>query len=276
MHTLTDSKISVVMPAYNEAKHIVANLTETVQTLHDCQYDFEVIVVDDGSPDKTYLQAAKLLSSHPDRIRVVHYDQNRGKGNALACGTHFARGRYVVFLDADMDLHPVQLPVLLEIMMSSDADIVIGSKRHSASKVQYPRIRKFYSAGYYFMVRLLFRLPIGDSQTGLKVFKTEALRRVLPFVKDRRFAFDIELLALANELGYRIVEAPITLDFRRVVGRIKLRDVYDMLVATMAIYYRIKVTRPHGSVPMERTQELIHTDYATELTMVNASPAHGK
>src|SRR5947209_2837101 len=122
--------ISVIMPAYNEARHIARNLLEVVETLSSFEYDFEVIVVDDGSPDKTYLEAAKLLSTHPERVRVMHYDQNRGKGNALICGASFARGDYVVLLDADMDLHPSQLPVLFGIMDAQNADVVIGSKRH--------------------------------------------------------------------------------------------------------------------------------------------------
>ncbi|MDQ6826652.1 MAG: glycosyltransferase [Candidatus Eremiobacteraeota bacterium] len=265
MNTLTNCKISVVMPAYNEAKHIVSNLIETVQTLHDCKYNFEVILVDDGSPDKTYLEAAKLLSSHPDRVRVVHYDENRGKGNALSCGTHFAAGKYVVFLDADMDLHPVQLPVLLEMMVSTNADIVIGSKRHPASKVNYPKFRILLSAVYYFFVRLLFKLPVRDTQTGLKVFKTEALKHVLPFVQAARFAFDIELLALAHKLGYKIAEAPVTLDFRRVISRIKLRDVYDVFVATLAIYYRVKVKKIPATMRRNQGSSLINQ--ATEIKL---------
>lgn len=265
MHTIVDSKISVIMPAYNEATHIVSNLIETVETLHDCRYNFEVIVVDDGSPDKTYLEAAKLLSSHPDRVRVVHYDKNRGKGNALACGTHFATGEYVVFLDADMDLHPMQLPVLLEIMMSSDADIVIGSKRHPASRVNYPKLRRLYSSVYYFFIRLLFKLPVRDTQTGLKVFKTEALRRVLPFVAATRFAFDLELLAVANELGYKISEAPVTLYFRRGFSRIKVRDVYDVFMATLAIYYRVNAKKMFARAVPEVARHEGLMDYASEM-----------
>lgn len=262
---LIDSKISVVMPAYNEAKHIVLNIIETVQTLHDCKYNFEVIIVDDGSPDKTYLEAAKLLSSHPNLVRVVHYDKNRGKGNALACGTHFATGQYIVFLDADMDLHPIQLPVLIEIMLTNNADIVIGSKRHPASKVNYPKLRTLYSIVYYFFIRLLFKLPIRDTQTGLKVFKTEALRHVLSFVRSTRFAFDIESLAVAHELGYKISEAPVTLDFRRVIGRITVRDIYDVFVATLGIYYRVKIKRMTDRAMFERGPDLLPFD-ALEMT----------
>lgn len=242
-------KISVIMPAYNEARHIVQNLLEVVETLAGFNYDFEVIVVDDGSPDKTYLEAAKLLSTHPERVRVVHYDENRGKGNALICGTSFAKGDYVVFLDADMDLHPSQLPVLFQIMDEQCADVVIGSKLHRASVVNYPRHRRAASWVYYGVIKILFGLPVKDTQTGLKVFKREALARIFPHILVKRFAFDIEVLANAHRLGYKIVDAPITLEFQRGhFGRIKPRDIYWVMLDTAAIFYRMHVLKYYDRV----------------------------
>lgn len=236
-------KISVVMPAYNEASHIVSNVLETARTLSEFGYDFEIIVVDDGSPDKTYLQAARLLASHPERVRVVHYAENCGKGNALMCGTAYARGDFVLFLDADMDLHPIQLPTFFGIMDATGADVVIGSKRHAASKVDYPALRRLYSWTYYGVVNMLFGLPVKDTQTGMKLFRREVLDRVFPRVLVKRFAFDIELLANAHRLGYKIESAPVTLEFQRVAGRINWGDVYKILVDTAAIFYRMRILR---------------------------------
>lgn len=236
---MLEGMLSVVMPAYNEAEHIIKNLRETIDTLATFGYDFEIILVDDGSPDKTYLEAAKLLTTHPERIRVIHYDANQGKGNALMCGTSFARGDYVVFLDADMDLHPSQLPVFFEIMDTAGADAVIGSKRHPASSVDYPWHRKLYSTGYYLLVRLMFGLPLKDTQTGLKLFRAKLLHDVFPRLLAKRFAFDIELLAIAHRLGYRIADAPITLVFKRKLGRVRLRDAVDIFRDTLAIFYRM-------------------------------------
>ena len=237
-------KISVVMPAYNEAEHIVRNLLETVDALSGAGYDFEVIVVDDGSPDKTYLQAAKLLSSHPERVRVVHYHVNQGKGNALMRGTQFARGEYVAFLDADMDLHPSQLTAFFEIMHAQRADVVIGSKRHPLSKVDYPQKRRLYSSVYYGLVKLFFGLPVKDTQTGIKLFKREVLDRVFPLVLAKRFAFDIEVLANAHRMGYTIVDAPVALEFKRgSFARINMRDVLNVLWDTAAIFYRMRLLK---------------------------------
>lgn len=240
---MLSGKLSIVMPAYNEAQYIEANLVETVLTLEGFGYDFEVIVVDDGSPDDTHINAARARLRHPERIRVVRYDRNQGKGNALICGTRYATGEYVVFLDADMDLHPAQLPTLFEIMIASGADVVIGSKRHPLSNVNYPAHRKVLSSGYFLLVRLFFGLPLRDTQTGLKVFKAAVLRAVFPRVLSKRFAFDVEVLAIAHRLGFKVVDGPVTLHFNRLFGRINLRDAYYTFVDTLAIFYRLRILR---------------------------------
>lgn len=268
---MIEGKISVVMPAYNEARHIVSNLLETVNTLAAAEYDFEIILVDDGSPDGTYLEAAKLLSSHPELVRVVHYAENQGKGNALMCGSWFARGDYVVFLDADMDLHPSQLPTLLELLETLNADAVIGSKRHRLSKVNYPWQRRVYSAVYYALIRVMFGLPVKDTQTGLKVFKKEVLDRVFPRILVRRFAFDIEVLANAHRLGYKIVDAPVTLEFQRKFGRIKWRDIRAIVIDTLAIFYRMHVLHYYDRVDQRSFGELPLTMVAREIDKADAT-----
>ncbi|MHB8178980.1 MAG: glycosyltransferase [Vulcanimicrobiaceae bacterium] len=238
------------MPAFNESEHIIKNLHEVVGTLAGLGDDFEVILVDDGSPDNTYLRATGMSVGRPERVRIIRYDVNKGKGNALMAGVYAARGEYVVFLDADLDLHPRQLPLFFEIMESQNADAVIGSKWHPLSSVSYPRLRRFYSAGYYLVVRLLFGLPTRDTQTGLKLFKMALLRDVFPRILVKRFAFDVEVLAVAHALGYKIIDAPITLEFRRPVGRLKLRHVWPILVDTLAIFYRLRILRYYQRLTM--------------------------
>jgi len=246
---MLDGTLSVVVPAYNESCAIFHNLTETVETLTALGYRFEVILVDDGSVDETFLHAAKLLETHQGRVRVVRYDVNQGKGNALMCGTAYATGDYVVFLDADMDLHPRQLPRFFEIMESTSADVVIGSKRHRESNVDYPFVRKVYSAVYYAMIRVLFGLPVRDTQTGLKVFKAKVLRDVFPRILVKRFAFDIEVLTNVHRLGYKIADAPVTLEFRRGTGRVKMRDAKLIFIDTLGVFYRMHVLRYYDSLP---------------------------
>jgi glycosyltransferase involved in cell wall biosynthesis len=235
--------LSILMPAYNEARSIAENVCETVDTMRALGIQFEIVVIDDGSLDGTHTAAIEALRAWPDLVRVVRCRRNRGKGNALICGTSYSKGEYVAFLDADMDLHPEQLENFFEVMKAKDADVVIGSKFHPDSKVEYPRLRRIYSFFYFMLVRLLFGLPVRDTQTGIKLFKREVLERVLPRVLVKRFAFDIELLANAHHFGYRVVEAPVEVNFTRVCSRLRLPAVWNVFVDTLAIFYRMRILR---------------------------------
>jgi glycosyltransferase involved in cell wall biosynthesis len=221
--------LSILMPAYNEAGSIAENACETVETMHALGIDFEIVVIDDGSLDGTDAAASNALRAWPDHVRVVR------------CRRNDAKGDYVAFLDADMDLHPEQLATFFTIMKDSNADAVIGSKFHPESKVDYPVERRVYSFFYFLLVRSLFWLPLRDTQTGIKLFKREVLERVIPRVLVKRFAFDLELLANVHHLGYRIVEAPVTLNFQRVCSRVRLPAVWNVFLDTLAIFYRMRI-----------------------------------
>lgn len=236
-------KLSVIVPAFNESAHITRNLASIVETIARFAPNFEVILVDDGSHDETWLRAVDAARLSPGNIRILGYDANRGKGYALTCGTRHATGRFVAFLDADLDLHPDQIPRLYDAMMADHADAVIGSKWHPRSVVEYPAWRRFLSRGYYAIVRLLFGLPLRDTQTGLKLFRAEPLQLVTARLLSKRFAFDIELLAVMHRFGYRIVEAPVELRSKRALARLNLSDAWYVLLDTMAIFYRMYLRR---------------------------------
>lgn len=233
--------LSILMPAYNEASSITRNVCETVETMRALGIDFEILVIDDGSMDGTDVAAIDAMRACPEHVRLVRCAQNEGKGNALVCGAGYAKGDYIAFLDADMDLHPEQLAGFFEIMEARQADAVIGSKFHPESKVDYPFARRIYSFFYFTLVRSLFGLPVRDTQTGIKLFKRSVLETVLPRVLVKRFAFDLELLANAHHFGYRIAEAPVTLNFRRVCSRIRLDAVWNVFLDTLAIFYRMRI-----------------------------------
>ena len=128
-------------------------------------------------------------------------------------------------------------------MNENQADVVIGSKRHPESKLDYPTQRKIISSIYFLLIKLLFNLPIKDTQTGLKLFKHKVLERVFPKVLVKRYAFDLELLVNIHHLGYKIIEAPITLNYQRIMGRIRLKDLYYTGIDTLAIFYRLYFLR---------------------------------
>lgn len=241
-------KISVVMPAHNEGHHIFKNVRETQAVFDEAQCDYEIIVVNDGSSDNTGEEAKRAAAGFLN-VKVVDRDRNSGKGNALRRGFYHATGDVIVLLDADLDLHPRQLSSLFNIMKTQEADVVVGSKRHPESKLNYPTRRKIISKIYYFILWTLFGLPLNDTQTGLKIYKHEVLRRVMRRVLCKRYAFDVELLANVHRLGYKIVEAPIVLEFKREVrwGRMRLVDLWHAGMDTLAIWMRMTILRTYDS-----------------------------
>src|SRR5207249_1563782 len=111
--------------------------------------------------------------------------------------------------------------------------------QHPLSRIEYPLLRRIYSRAYYALVRLMFGLPVRDTQTGVKLFKREVLARAFPRMTVQHYAFDLELLVLANADGYCIVEAPIALKSQRLNQRIKPRDVAIMFRDTLGIWWRL-------------------------------------
>ena len=237
-------KVSVIMPAYNEGKHILHNIEETVKALDQFGCDYEIIVVDDGSLDNTYKEALKAQNGHANLI-VKKNMINRGKGRAIKHGFKFAQGDYIVFLDADLDLHPGQIKIFFDIMKREGSDIVIGSKRHSASILNYPKRRKIISYIYNLLIRILFASRIRDTQTGLKVFKRKILDSLFHIILVKRFAFDVELLMVAHHIGYKISDAPIEINFGREqrMGRIGIIDILHTYWDTLAVFYRMYLRR---------------------------------
>jgi len=237
-------KVSIIMPGYNEGDNIFDNLVEADRVFRNMFADYEILFVNDGSQDNTLEMALKAERSSSN-IRVINYPENHGKGNALREGTAAAMGKYIVFMDSDLDLPPSQLPRFFEILFEKDADVVIGSKMHPESVSNYPLSRKIVSFGYYVFLLVLFRLNTHDTQTGLKLFKADVIKPVMKRILVKRFAFDIEVLSIINKRGYKIVESPVVLDFKRGPkwGRIQIKDIRDIVVDTLAIFYRLNILR---------------------------------
>jgi len=244
-------KVSVIIPAHNEAERIVNNIEETVKTFNEFNCPYEIIVIDDGSTDNTY-EEVKKLSHRYKHIVVSKNWENYGKGRAIKKGCRLASGDFIVFLDADMDLHPGQLQTFMDIMRLNEADVVIGSKMHPNSILDYPLDRKLISRVYFGLVKLLFGLPIHDTQTGLKIFKREVIRKVLPRILVKQFAFDLEILANAHRLGFKIAEAPVVLNSKRDFGRIGLQAIYKTSLDTLAVFYRMHILHYYDRIDYYR------------------------
>jgi len=240
-------KLSIIIPTYKQEKTIQLDLENILKTMNQTRWEYEIICVVDGFLDKTFDNASKIKDDH---VKVIGYEKNRGKGYAIRYGMARSEGDVVAFIDAGMDINPNGISLMMEHMIWYDADIIVGSKRHSASKVEYPFIRKVYSFVYQILVRILFGLRIKDTQVGLKIFRKAVLQKVLPRLVVKRYAFDIEILAVSNYLGFnKIFDAPVEINFNfentnfNPAKLIFNANIWKMIVDTLSVFYRMKILK---------------------------------
>lgn len=233
--------LSLVVPSYCQRATIAKELDRLHALLETLAPRHELILVIDGDEDGTKEEI--LRHAWFPELRVECFAINQGKGFALRHGLSVARGALVAFLDAGGDLDPHELVRFLTAQTLYDADIVIGSKRHSLSEVSYPLLRRLYSRLYQLLNRVLFRLRVRDTQVGMKLFRRPVLETVLPRLVVKAFAFDLELLVVAHHLGFRrIVEAPVRLE-HGFTSSINWRAVVRALWDTAAVFYRLRFLR---------------------------------
>lgn len=209
MPYLSHAGVTILMPAY-QLESIISDNIDRVAAVVAGWDSITIIVIDDGSTDDTRGFADKAAARH-DMVSVVSYETNRGKGGALKEGFLVADGSTIVFLDADLDLPPEQLPVFLDEFAHTGADVIVGAKRSAMVSGRYPVLRKMLSLAFAAMNRWLFRLPVHETQTGLKAFKREVLETTLPQLETAGYAFDLELLVRIRKAGGTMAEAPVTL-----------------------------------------------------------------
>ena len=238
-------RLSVIMPVYNLADTIEANVAETARLFDSHGVRAELVPVDDGSADGTAEALARAAEPKYEHVVVkpVICKRNGGKGAALRAGFDASTGEYVMLLDGDLDINPKQTPWFFEAMAAKGADIVIGSKRHKRSVVQYPWHRRFVSWVYFTLVRIFVGLPITDTQTGMKLFRREVLGESLGRMLVKTYAFDLELLAIAHQRGAKIAEAPVVIRFGNKFGALKANTVKTMALDSLAVFYRLRVLR---------------------------------
>ncbi|HBO98593.1 MAG TPA: hypothetical protein DD637_01960 [Verrucomicrobia bacterium] len=249
-----DGRLSVVLPVYNLGSTIAANVREIAALYAKHGLRAELIPVDDGSTDATRAALLAVAREYdaadaraPVVVKPVLLDRNGGKGAALRAGFEASTGGYVLLLDGDLDIHPAQTGRFFAEMRAKDADIVVGSKRHPESVVQYPWHRRIVSWAYFTLVRLAIGLPITDTQTGMKLFKRGVLGEALGRMLVKTYAFDLELLAIARQRGARIAEAPVVIHFGSKFGALKPSTVKAMAQDSLAVFYRLRVLDYYAS-----------------------------
>lgn len=198
--------LSIVIPAYNEENRLPATLKRVKQYLKESTWEFsEILVVDDGSKDGT-VSAAEMAGA-----RVLRNPMNRGKGYSVAHGMLEARGEWALFSDADLSTPIEEVEKLWRAAEQEHAQVIIGSRAvdRSLVGVHQPFFREAAGRGFNIFTRLVTGLSFRDTQCGFKLFETDAAREIFERQTLERFGFDVELLYIAGQLGYRTLEIPV-------------------------------------------------------------------
>jgi glycosyltransferase involved in cell wall biosynthesis len=232
---MSQVELSFVIPAYNEEDSIEDALGALDDVVKGRRLPYEIVVVDDGSKDQTLPRAVKYASRNA-HVKVISYTQNEGKGHAVMTGFMHTKGDVVVFADSDMDIDLGTVSKYVDAL--EHGDIVIASKWHPDSVVSMPLSRKILSHGFNVLVRLLTGAKLKDTQVGLKAMRKSAFANIIPRLCVKRYAFDVELLAVANLYGLRIVQMPAQLSIRE---SFRLKEVLKMFQDLLGIAYRLRV-----------------------------------
>lgn len=227
-------EISLVVPVYNQAKNITQTLDRIRKIMIQTQLPYEIIVVNDGSTDNT-LELLQRQKETDCRVKLFSYDKNKGKGYAVRTGIMNSKGEAIVFIDGDSDVSVESIVEFIAAFRS--CDLIIASKAHPLSRVNAPLSRRILSKGFNYLVRLMLGLEFRDTQSGLKAGNGDVLRVLFKFMTVRRYAFDVELLAMAHAMKLRVKEMPIEINLD---GRFNIAEILVMLKDLLAISYRYR------------------------------------
>jgi dolichol-phosphate mannosyltransferase len=209
----TYNRVGLVLPNYNKETELEKCVHSIYSVFKETEYELRILIVDDGSTDKSDEIIERLLSNCG--IEAIFLPRNLGKGAALRAGLVKLApySDILAYTDSDLDLSPEPLIVMINSIANRDTNVAIGSKVHKLSQVDYPISRRFLSYIYSLLVKFTINLNVRDTQSGQKAFSSEVVKDVLPLTTLNGFAFDAELLAFARLKGYSIREFPIILRY---------------------------------------------------------------
>lgn len=226
------SGISVVLPAYNEEENIGAVVDQALSALPDLAHDWEVIIVDDGSTDRTAEVSYELVQEHHPRVRLLRHPANRGYGAALRTGFSRARHDVVFYTDADQQFDIGELRFALPLLHEND--VVVGFRVY-----RYDTVTRLVASMFYnWLVRLLFRVKVRDVDCSFKVFRREVLDKITIECDD--FFADTELVAKVRKWNFRLVEKGVR-HFPRAAGETSVQpsDIPRTLRTVLGTWQRI-------------------------------------
>lgn len=254
--TSEGQSVDVILPAFRKEEVISEVLSSVKRSLEKVDLDVNIIVVVDGEWHETVetLQALEV-----ERLTVVRHDVNQGKGAALKTGLSHSRAEYVAFMDADLDLPAEGLANCINKLLSDESfDGVVGSKQMHESWRKYPLRRRILSRVYSKCSRLLTRVNLSDTQTGIKVFRGKPLREFGGTVVSNGFTYDLELLMMCEQKGLKLSEYPVEIQgnsFSTINLKSGLKAFFDLLRLSLTFRLRMKrglETSKNGQAPLRR------------------------
>lgn len=201
--------LSVVVPAYNEAERIPLTLLDMDKRLSEANFSYEILVINDGSKDKTAEIVEKMAKTIPHLV-LINNEKNQGKGGVVRDGMLAAKGQYRIFTDADNSTSIDQFEKMLP-FFNEGYEVVIGSRAVKGAHLEpaQPFYRQILGRVSNLIIQAVNLPGIMDTQCGFKAFTAEAAKRIFPLTRINGWGFDIEALALARSLGYRAKEVPV-------------------------------------------------------------------
>ena len=203
------TSVAIVIPAYNEEASLPRAIEQALSYLDERGIAGEIVIVNDGSADATLAVAQGAAADDP-RLKVVTYATNRGKGYAVRQGVLHADADAIVFLDADLATPVEEIGPALE-ALAAGAEVVVGTRHHPEALIEQPQpwLRRTMGSGFRGIARSMLRLRVSDITCGFKAFEREAAKRIFELATIDGWAFDAELLVIAERLGLRVVEMPV-------------------------------------------------------------------
>ena len=240
--TLTGNSVTgltVVIPAFNPGLKILGTIDSLRGACAAKKIDLEIIVISDGSTDSS---PGLLDALDVPNFRHILLKENKGKGHALRYGIGLSNSEFVGFVDADGDIDPSILPILLGALIDGSADVAFASKTHTASTVNATTSRKLISKCYRVVLKTLFKLEISDTQTGAKVFRGDVAYEVCPVLREDGFSFDLEFFVAAKCFGHvRLVEVPVHIN-RTGSSTVNISGILKTAFEILRIFKRARLT----------------------------------